>query len=415
MLFSFCNYLFFFLFLLGDKALLSAFSIRSQKMEREEFLKLVEKISIGIATDEEVNLYNAYFNRLQEEQSSWNESTFGLEAAIESQLLVNIKQQIKIEQSAVVKKFNAWYRIVAAAVILMAIGTGLYFYQKQNPISTGKSQIAKEIKPGGNNAFLILANGKKINLNQISNGEIVKQAGLVITKAADGQLVYTALENESKNQETKLAYNTIETPKGGQYQINLPDGTKVWLNAASSLKYPTQFLGQERKVELKGEGYFEVAKDKTKPFKVITDKQEIQVLGTHFNVNAYNDEDDIKTTLLEGSVRVQVNQSAGFKVLKPGQQSILKGQEIDVKSVDIDEAIAWKNGYFLFNKEEMHSAMRKLSRWYNIDVVYNGNLDDIYFEGTFSRTNTLEQSLEILELAGSFNFKIEGRRLIVIP
>lgn len=319
----------------------------------------------------------------------------------------------KIQLATRENKSFKFYWLAAAVLLMVGVGLLFHFNSSSDLHVQNEQKMANDIKPGGNNAVLILANGKNINLAIVSKGEIAKQTGLSIVKKADGQLIYTVLEKETGTQVPELSYNTIATPKGGQYQIDLPDGTKVWINAASSLKYPTHFIGSERKVELIGEAYFEVAKDKTKPFKVITEKQEIQVLGTHFNVNAYNDESDVRTTLIEGTVKVHRNQSTDFKILKPGQQSILKGQEITVETVDVQEAIAWKNGHFFFNREEMGSSMRKIARWYNIEVDCKGNINDVYFEGSFPRAYTLKQILNILEKAGSFKFKIEGRRLIV--
>ncbi|MGY0036944.1 FecR family protein [Pedobacter sp. NJ-S-72] len=209
----------------------------------------------------------------------------------------------------------------------------------------------------------------------------------------------------------------METPKGGQYQLVLPDGTKVWLNAASSLRYPVAFQGNERKVELTGEAYFEVAKDKTRPFEVYSNNQVVQVLGTHFNINAYSNEPFVSTTLLEGSVKVTNSLTNAQKIIRPGQQSLISkdGQAgIEVKNMDLDEAVAWKNGYFMFNEEELESILKKVSRWYNVDVQYEQEeLKHQLFSGTLSKYSNVSQVLKKLEMLQSIHFKIEGRKIIV--
>jgi transmembrane sensor len=227
-------------------------------------------------------------------------------------------------------------------------------------------------------------------------------------------------DKKSALQTGEPVYNKIETPIGGKYQINLPDGTKVWLNAASSLRYPVVFTGAERRVELTGEGYFEVSKDKNKRFIVSTEGQELSVFGTHFNINAYTDEPAIKTTLLEGSVKVsQTNrptpgQPALSRFLNPGQQSILNAKTFEVKKVDTESAVDWKNGRFIFNNEDIQSAMRKLSRWYNIKVSYEGDFKDINFGGSFSRSNHLADIIKILEATNEFKFEVEGREVKIV-
>ena len=315
------------------------------------------------------------------------------------------------------KQFVKW---PAAAAIFIVFSVGIYFFihkaqQTQLISETNKNKIL----PGGNKATLTLANGSKIDLNDAKAGGVATQAQMRITKTAAGQLVYTIANTNTTSPKAtdKLSYNTIETPVGGQYQVILSDGTRVWLNAASSLKYPTQFAANERKVELTGEGYFEVAKSRSKLFKVITDKQEIEVLGTHFNVNAYTDENAITTTLLEGSVKIAAhlkNQPAQQSaILKPGQQSILGNTGLAVQNVNVDDVVAWKNGYFSFN-EDFESIMRKLSRWYNIEVVYKIDKDpDLMFGGKISRSKSINSVLNIIETTGNVHFKIEGRRITV--
>ena len=342
-------------------------------------------------------------------------------------------------QSNKTKRYRLWLRlpvrqagIAAAALILIALSFGLYFYS--GPDRTTQYAIRntkQDIAPGGNKAILTLADGRKISLTDATNGALAEQSGIRITKTGDGQLVYEVRHLEGGRTERSLpavemTYNTIETPRGGQYQVILPDGTKVWLNAASSLKYPISFASlKERRVELNGEAYFEVAKDKSHPFVVNTVKQEIEVLGTHFNVNSYADEGLTKTTLLEGSVKVSAPFStsslerAGVR-LQPGQQSVLTGNGISVSEVNTEEAMAWKNGYFMFESENIKSIMRKIERWYDVEVVYNGEMPTDRFGGTVSRFGNVSQVLKKLELTNRVHFKIEampdgrqGRRIMV--
>ncbi|NRF39510.1 FecR family protein [Pedobacter foliorum] len=314
-----------------------------------------------------------------------------------------------------VKRTILWKPFAAVASIIIIAALGLYLYTNG---SGGKKQqfvsSTSYIETGGNKAYLTLANGKRITLTDSKNGTLAAQNGVQITKTADGQLVYTVVGNKSSSAND---FNTIETPRGGQYQIRLPDGTNVWLNAASSLKYPSIFKGNERKVELKGEAYFEVSKNKKMPFRVITNTQTIEVLGTHFNVKGYLEEADTKTTLLEGSVKVVSTHSTNGVVIKPGQQARVKNDgddEVAIVEADIEEVMAWKNNYFRFNNENIQSVMRKISRWYDVDVEYNGDISAEEFNGTISRTKNIAQVLRMLEETKGVHFKIEGRRIVVM-
>jgi transmembrane sensor len=310
------------------------------------------------------------------------------------------------------KVVRIWPRVAVAASILFCLVTGSYFYQKY----TGPSQVITgltEVTPGGNKAVLTLADGKKVSLTDALNGEVSRQSGATITKTANGELVYTAAGQS--NGTTRVEYNTVETPNGGQFLVQLPDGSKVWLNAASSLKFPADFGGLDRRVvELTGEAYFEIAKDKSRPFIVKTDSQQVQVLGTHFNVNAYHDEPDVKTTLLEGAVKVAAINGQAI-VLKPGEQAVWQAKQLNVQVADLDEAIAWKNGYFRFNDEKLQSVMRKLSRWYDVEVKYVGNPSMEEFTGKISRNKNISQVLKVLESTKAVHFKLEGRRITVQP
>jgi ferric-dicitrate binding protein FerR (iron transport regulator) len=272
------------------------------------------------------------------------------------------------------------------------------------------------IHPGGNKAILTLASGKKISLTDAGNGQIANQNGIKVTKAANGQLVYTITGRENlpgaSSSNDLDAFNTIETPKGGQYQVVLPDGSKVWLNAYTSLKFPVSFNNQkERRVELSGEAYFEVAHNKDLPFRVVTARQTVEVLGTHFDVNAYSDDAVTKTTLLQGLVRITA--ASRSAILNPGQQAKLTGT-LDVSEVNTAEAIAWKNGYFNFDDEKLENIMRSVSRWYNVDVVFEDqSLKKETFGAVTTRFANITTLLKMMEQTGDARFNIQGTTITV--
>jgi transmembrane sensor len=351
-----------------------------------------------------------------------------LDQVTSAQLLSGIHKRMRIVGQ--VKKVSLWPRIAAAAAILLVVGAGLWYYNANiaHPVVGSGDLVKNDIGPGKHTATLTLGNGEKIVLGATADGELAKEAGVSITKTADGQVIYNVIpttDAAGSSTEEKghlLHYNTLSTAKGESYQIVLPDGTKVWLNAASSLTYSaTLNVDGERRVNLDGEAYFEVAKlrrgDQTSndhiPFVVSSKGQEVTVLGTHFNIDSYADEGSTRTTLLEGVVRV-ASPAGNDVVLKPGEQSALWNNDIKVMQVDTDEMIAWKNGYFKFVDEDMQSIMRKISRWYNVDVQYSGNITKEVFSGRISRSKNISQVLKVIESANSVHFKVEGRRVTVI-
>jgi len=305
-----------------------------------------------------------------------------------------------------------------AAMLLIASGLTFYLYPYKKSQTTKSAEVyTKDIAPGSNKAYLTLANGKRIALTDADDGALAFEQNVEITKTNDGQLIYQAKENNTQKL-TNTQYNKIEIPKGGQYQLRLPDGTKVWLNAATTLKYPVSFSSaKERRVELNGEAYFEVTHNKNVPFRVVTGKQVIEVLGTHFNVNSYTDEPTIETTLLEGSVKVSSTQKSNnlpSAIIKPGEQASFSGHKINISPIDIDEVMAWKNGDFIFKNKDFKTTMRSIARWYDVDIVYEDNIPiDMQPGGWVSRKNNISAVLEMIESTGKVHFKIEGRRIIV--
>lgn len=334
-----------------------------------------------------------------------------------------------------------WIWYASAAVILLISGLLVYRFLEKPPVENRVVQQNTDFVPGTYKAVLTLADASQINLDDASSGEIARQADAIITKTTDGQLVYNASKSpvsSSEGADSNPVFNTISTPRGGKYRIILPDGSKVWLNAASSLKYPTRFGENERKVELAGEAYFEIAKVTTHgrngkkgslPFRVRSEGQLVEVLGTHFNINSYPDEKSVKTTLLEGSVKV-INTRAVFGlkpgrqpeseslslILKPGEQSQLAlGQKTKLRVIakaDVEEAVAWKNGQFQFRDTDLQTIMRQISRWYDVEVEFQGKIPEATYRGRISRDVPLSQIFQILQSSG-VNFKIDGRKITV--
>jgi transmembrane sensor len=321
---------------------------------------------------------------------------------------------------------------VAAALALMLGGGVLYWVtgkrsagvQAPGPVSS--SRYKNDIAPGGNKALLTLANGSTIVLDSAHDGTLAQQGPTKIIKLDGGALAYRAAAG-SKGQAAEQAteqtgFNTIATPRGGQYRIILPDGSKVWLNAASSLRFPAAFSGSERTVELTGEAYFEIAKNAEKPFHVrvssgdaAAGNMDVEVLGTSFNVMAYSNEEKIHTTLLEGKVKVK--QGTLAENLSPGRQAIVDQNTLamEVSDANIDQAVAWKDGLFRFRETDIRELMRQVERWYDVDVVYRTDRGDQDFTGVVSRNKNVSTLLQMLELTGTVHFKIEGKKIIVLP
>ena len=390
-------------------------------MNTEEFKALVDKYLAGEASAEEERALFSHYDKLQQQNPVWDATRMGEEGEVQQRLYRNIVQQIKQREKRSIGAPLRW--AMAASVMLAMLSSVLYFYwvpPKEEAVSeiAGRLPAGQGISPGGNKAVLTLADGARIVLDDAVTGELARQSGIRITKAADGQIIYQVADQAASDQAPAIkAYNTIETPKGGQYQVNLPDGTRVWLNAGSALRFPTRFAGRERQVDLQGEAYFEVAENKAMPFRVLSDNQVVEVVGTHFNVDAYGDEGLVKTTLLEGAVRIRHRQHRQARLLQPGQQALVReaDQQIAVQDVDTEEAVAWKNGYFMFVEEDLKSIMRKLERWYDVEVEFVGEVEKLKFGGVISRSKSMEETLRILELTGNVHFKVAGRRVTVMP
>ena len=384
-------------------------------MDTSKAQELIDKYRKGtLSAEEEAMLEGWYLKLTAEKRLSISEKHL-------AQKKRAIWKNLQIDNgTAKIVKLRVLAQIAAAAIVIIAVGM-LYFHQKDTTKQTVNHIAKNDIHPGGNKAYLTLANGKTIVLNTAANGQIANQAGTSVTKTGSGQLVYTLARKSAANNPSEL--NTITTPHGGQWQLLLPDGTKVWLNAASSLTYPVSFAAlKNRRVELSGEAYFEVAKDKTHPFIVHTIKQDVEVLGTHFNINAYADEQYTKTTLLEGSVQVAATtasaingaNSLAWQALKPGQQSVLSNGDIKITAANTEAAIAWKNAMFYFENDNLENIMKRVARWYDVNIIYHNNqVKQELFSGRVSRAQNVSEVLKMLTLTGAAQFKIEGRNIIV--
>ena len=303
-------------------------------------------------------------------------------------------------------------RYAAAAAVLLAVALLAFLWLRPGRSVQTNTPLAKQeatgITPGGNRAMLTLSDGTTIPLD--SSGQQVISAGNTSISRKNGQLVYDAGTTDGH-----VHYHTLTTPRGGQFRLTLPDGTRVWLNSASTLRYPTAFKGKERSVELQGQGYFEVAQNAGQPFKVMVNTMEVQVLGTGFDIMAYGDEASVNTTLVEGSV--QVKQGNSTRLLKPGQQAVMNhtSHALTVQEADIQKIIAWKNGLFVFNNMTLTAILREVARWYDVDIVYTVTPSAELYGGGISRSLQLSGVLDLLEANGFNHFRIEGRKVIVLP
>lgn len=382
------------------------------------------KGSLTADEEKELNAWIAESEQNRERYEQWRN---------EDQLAQKIRNYYQSDSDAIYRKIDSainiagqpvqakkprsiWPRFAVAASIILAVTTAGYFLKQRQKIKalppTATAQQQKDILPGSNKAFLTLSNGQRISLTDAGNGTIAKQAGRLINKTADGQVVYD--RSNANEQNSEQLYNTIETPRGGQYRITLADGSKVWLNAASSLKYPPAFNGDTRQVELTGEAYFEIEKDKAHPFRVKTAGQTVEVLGTSFDVNSYADEKHIATTLIEGSVKV--TNETGEVILKPGEQALNNSSKtpIRVSPANIDDVTDWRNEDFYLNRIDFRAAMRKIARWYDVDVIYDPSVpDNIESGGWISRNKPLSAVLKAMERTGQVHFKIDGKKVYV--
>lgn len=373
-------------------------------MKRKE--DLLDRYFSGHVSAEEKALVESWYLDLNKDKGNLNQQE------LEDEFYLGFKN---INKAIERQKRMFYLRLSAAAAVVFIVLGSLFFIngneellsQKEEPQHIHQENLKDKV-------VLTLSDGRKINLEDLESGAAIDEEGAVLSKSSGAELSYSSSESKSIN-----SFNTVETPIGLSFRINLPDGSKVWVNSMSKLKYPLRFKEDERVVELDGEAYFEIAKDNQpngdrKPFKVVTKNQTVEVLGTHFNIRSYEDESLVKTTLLEGSVRVHYQALA--KMLKPGEQAAYSKPEntVSVSEVNPEDVIAWKEGYFSFKDIDIVTFMNDLKRWYDIDVQYLGEIKSKKISGTFSRTKNLPELLLSVEDLGDYRFKVEGRRVAVM-
>lgn len=388
-------------------------------MNEKKFRDLLDKYTRNECSTEEIQLLESWYLREALKENAATDMHPVRMADYRQVIWQGIKTDTGIGRELPQGKVLRFFpQLALVAAVLSALTFGLYLFRDSRKERTNVSDYRNDLPSGGNKAYLTLANGRKLLLDTASRGEIAREAGIRISKTATGQLVY--LVDKKQDRANAGDYNTIETPAGGQYMVVLPDGTRVWLNSSSSLRFPVNFASDKRRVELSGEGYFEVAKmagnveTAAQPFEVHTATQDIEVLGTHFNVNAYTDEPDTKTTLLAGSVRINRRSDGKSVLLKPGEQASLDAKRIRVSAADTEAETDWKNGYFILSRENLEGIMRKIARWYNVEVEYEGQPATGTFSGIVARSNNISAMLGTLEATGSVRFILKGRKLTVV-
>lgn len=383
-------------------------------MDIQKAKELLQKYQSGNYTSSEKELVEKWYQRLVDTgEFQWEEGEENLrKLAIKEKLLeqLNHLPDTKKVRVFVMPRLKWW----AAASVILLLGIFSYFMFLNNRSDSGaivKSSPAEVKAPESNRAVITLSDGQKIYLDSAGNGALAVQGNVQLLKLPGGEIAYQTGSGQSENE---IEYNTIVNPRGSKVvNMVLTDGSKVWLNAGSSLKYPVTFLGDQRKVTVEGEAYFEVAPNVLKPFFVRCGTIEVQVLGTHFNVNAFEDDDDnTKITLLEGSVKVRKGGESGL--LEPGQQAQVNKEIRVVSNIDIAQVMAWKNGYFQFDKASLQSFLKQISRWYDVDVVYEGNNKSREFVGEMERDLSLSTILEVLQM-NNVEFTIENKKIIIRP
>ncbi|WP_456311743.1 FecR family protein [Pseudomonas shirazensis] len=375
-----------------------------------EFKLIIKKINNTLSPEEE-SVFNIWYNESEENRHYFAKVENNYQIEMENINLDKAWNAIdrKISPSKNRKQF---YRYAIAASVALLMGIGYFTVTKTTAIDSGKGSAQTEegeVTKNTNDIILTLSDGSKVILNDQKNGVVASQQSVVITKDKDGSIRY----DENNDQHTgKPTYNTLITPNGKTFQIALPDGTNVWMNAGSSLKYPTYFDGNERLVVLTGEAYFEVSHDAKMPFKVFSNGQQVEVLGTHFNIRAYENEPLLKTTLLEG--KIKITESDNSSLVKPGQQVkvSLTNHSMKIAEVNTESAVAWKSRLFYFEDAKYDEIMREIERWYDVKVIYKGKIPDERFQGAIQKDLKLNQVLKMLE-SNDVHFKVSGKEVLV--
>lgn len=374
-------------------------------MNEEEIRELLKRYRQGNCTEQEKESVELWFD-ITSKQSDWQWKNPAQKESTRANILKGIKE---VTQQRKQEKLRIWPYISVAASLLILLFAGWYFYfSNQKQLSQQPfHQIA--VAPGSKQAMLTLSDGSSVMVDDAANGVVASDGSSRVLKNGDGTLEY-----QSENNQVKPAgRNTLAVPRGGTFQITMSDGTKAWINSATTITYPAGNADSERLVELTGEAYFEVAKDKKRPFKVMSNGTEILVTGTHFNVSAYDDDQKVTTTLAEGAVIV--SNKGHQRALIPGQQSVSSASgDITFGKVDVESALAWKEGYFVFEDQDLKSVMKMVSRWYDVEIEYQGAIPDNKFGGTFSKSKGLDGLLNYLQQLSNIQFKQQGKKIIIM-
>lgn len=387
-------------------------------MDKTSFLILAGKVDEGTATEAELLLYNQYYHQFQEQADpAWNEKELGGYDETEKLLLDRINHSLGFDDTpAQIPPLYKRTWLYAAAVVLTMLTCTVFFLTNKHPsgepmTDRNKPDTSGSIPAGRDRATLTLADGTTVLLDSVQNGAIARQGNTQVVKLNSGRLAYNA-QPGSQNNITTSSLNVLSTPKGGRYRVVLSDGSIVWLNSGSSLRFPAAFSGGERRVELTGEAYFEIAPHAAMPFRVQVKDMEVTVLGTSFNIMGYVDEEQVKTSLLQGAVKVK-NEKAGLQ-LAPGQQAQLdkNGTLKLVRHANMEEAVAWKEGLFYFDRADIQTVMRQIARWYNVEVDYKETINE-HFNGKINREVDLSKVLQMLELTEKVHFRVTDRRITV--
>lgn len=392
-----------------------------QQSNEQRLYELARKWQEGTITPQERLEFDQWFDSFDDTEMA--EPAGETPDQLKERLYASIRTKEKIRQRTGGRVLSTRWTVAAAILLLLGSATWWQALRSVPPplvAATAPHRPDTVIVPGSNKAILTLGNGSQLILDSAKDGLLAQQGSTMIMKEKNGVVRY----GESVADDMAPLYNTITTPRGGQYTVALPDGSKVWLNAASSIRFPTAFTGTSRDVEVRGEAYFEIAPDKTRPFRVaVNKKMDVEVLGTEFNVMAYEEEGTIKTTLINGAVRVAKDKDApggandnDEKVLHPGQQAQLRPDGIlhTLNNADIEAAIAWKNGRTVFAGEDIQTIMRQVSRWYDVDIKYAGVIPGRKFTGGIARNSDISVVLKILEL-NHIHFSVEGKTIVLMP
>ncbi|WP_353720261.1 FecR domain-containing protein [Dyadobacter sp. 676] len=385
---------------------------------KKDFLRMVRRYLRGYASKKEKTFLDELYDRQENRDDILDQYSGEDRAALGGEMERNILRRIAGDHDdAGLRLGFPWSRLIAAASVVLLVMAGAAYYLKRSAMPPKPIAVPTDFSPGSDRAVLTLADGSTILLDSAGKGQIASQGNAVITKNRDGELAYKVTGTAM----AAVGMNTIDTPAGGQYSIVLPDGSRVWLNAKSSITFPNVFTGNERRVSIKGECYFEIQKERNKPFVVDVDgRQKVVVTGTHFNVSAYADEPEIRTTLLEGAVSVSHGAEESLHLM-PGEQAASGEGGLRKRTVDADEAVAWKNGFFQFRETSLAAIMRDIGRWYNVEVDYPQGIPEKRFSGKLRRNTNASAILEILKFAG-VNFRMESSasqafkgKIVVLP